>query len=104
MTEGLKEILNIDEACGLLGISAKTFAKILRETDVPGRKIGREWKFSRKALVDWVGEARARDFIDKHKKKIPHGGQELRNLRESELQSRPPITRIVNEKFSVEED
>ena len=65
MTEERKEVLTIDEACRLLGISSRTFAKILREEDIPGRKIGREWKFSRQALIDWVGSAKARDFIGK---------------------------------------
>lgn len=59
-----REVLNIDEAAALLGVSVKTFAKVLREEDVPGRKVGREWKFSRRALVDWVGTAHARAFVD----------------------------------------
>jgi len=58
------EILNIDGAAAFLGVSVKTFSKVLREGDVPGRKVGREWKFSRQALVDWVGSRTARDFLD----------------------------------------
>ena len=61
-----REILNIDEAAAFLGVSVKTFSKVLREEDVPGRKVGREWKFSRQALIDWVGEAQSRDFLDTH--------------------------------------
>ncbi|HTE04683.1 MAG TPA: helix-turn-helix domain-containing protein [Planctomycetota bacterium] len=59
-----QEILNIDGAAAFLGVSVKTFSKVLREGDVPGRKVGREWKFSRQALVDWVGSRTARDFLD----------------------------------------
>jgi excisionase family DNA binding protein len=59
-----KDILNLEEAASLLGISLKTFQKVLREGDIPGRKIGREWKFSRRALIDWVGSSRSRDFRD----------------------------------------
>lgn len=59
-----KEILNIEEAAQLLGVSTKTFAKVLREGEIPGRKIGREWKFSRQALIDWVAQGRSRDFFD----------------------------------------
>ena len=69
MPNNQKEILNVEEACTLLGISAKTFAKILRKGDIPGRKIGREWKFSRKALIDWVGSAQSKDFVKKNKGK-----------------------------------
>ena len=59
-----REILNIDGAAAFLGVSVKTFSKVLREGDVPGRKVGREWKFSRQALIDWVGSRTSREFLD----------------------------------------
>jgi len=58
------EILNLVEAAHFLGVSAKTFQKVLREGDVPGRKVGREWKFSRLALTEWIGRGRSKDFLD----------------------------------------
>ena len=58
------EILNIDGAAAFLGVSVKTFSKVLREGDVPGRKVGREWKFARQALIEWVGSSRSRAFLD----------------------------------------
>lgn len=57
-----REILNIEEAAALLGVSIKTFNKVLHSEDMPARKIGREWKFSRRALIDWVGSGQNRDF------------------------------------------
>ncbi|MCB9898989.1 MAG: helix-turn-helix domain-containing protein [Planctomycetes bacterium] len=54
----------MDGAAALLGVSIKTFSKVLREGDVPGRKVGREWKFSRRALIDWIGQSRSRNFLD----------------------------------------
>ena len=57
-----REILNVDEASALLGVSVKTFTRVLHAEDVPARKIGREWKFSRRALIDWVGSGRSRDY------------------------------------------
>lgn len=62
--EPTKEILNIDEAALLLGVSTKTFAKVLREGEIPGRKIGREWKFARRALIEWVAGGKSQDFFD----------------------------------------
>src|SRR5215813_5768106 len=59
-----REILNIDGAAAFLGVSIKTFSKVLRDGDVPGRKVGREWKFSRQALIDWVSSRTSRDFLD----------------------------------------
>ena len=57
-----REILNIEEAAALLGVSIKTFNKVLHSEDMPARKIGREWKFSRRALIDWVGSGHSGDF------------------------------------------
>ena len=59
-----REILNIDGAAAFLGVSVKTFSKVLRDGDVPGRKVGREWKFSRQALIEWVSSRTSRDFLD----------------------------------------
>src|SRR5688500_14521617 len=56
------DILNIEEAAELLGVSIKTFNKVLHSQDLPARKIGREWKFSRRALIDWVGSGTSSDF------------------------------------------
>jgi excisionase family DNA binding protein len=57
-----RDILNIEEAAELLGVSIKTFNKVLHSQDMPARKIGREWKFSRRALIDWVGSGHSREF------------------------------------------
>jgi excisionase family DNA binding protein len=57
-----RDILNIEEAAALLGVSIKTFNKVLHTQNMPARKIGREWKFSRQALIEWVGSGRSGDF------------------------------------------
>jgi len=57
-----QEVLNIEQAAELLGVSVKTFNKVLHSESLPGRKIGREWKFSRQALIDWIGNGRSDDF------------------------------------------
>lgn len=49
-----KEILTMEDAAELFGVSIKTFIKLLKEEKVPGRKIGREWRFSRQALIAWL--------------------------------------------------
>lgn len=69
-----KEILTMEEAAELFNVSVKTFIKLLKEEKVPARKIGREWRFSRKALIDWLSvgdsqvysssEGEARDFFN----------------------------------------
>ncbi len=57
-----REILTIEEAASFLGVSVKTFNKVLHTQSIPARKIGREWKFSRQALVDWIGSGRSNEF------------------------------------------
>jgi excisionase family DNA binding protein len=57
-----RDILNIDEAAQLLGVSVKTFNKVLHTQSLPARKIGREWKFSRQALIAWIGSGRSDQF------------------------------------------
>jgi len=57
-----RDILNIEGAADLLGVSVKTFNKVLHSENLPARKIGREWKFSRRALIDWVGSGNSMDF------------------------------------------
>jgi excisionase family DNA binding protein len=62
-----REILTIDEAAALLGVSVKTFNKVLHSERIPARKIGREWKFSRQALIDWVGSGDSSAFYNPDK-------------------------------------
>ncbi|MDF1798649.1 MAG: helix-turn-helix domain-containing protein [Planctomycetota bacterium] len=62
-----REILTIDEAAALLGVSVKTFNKVLHSERIPARKIGREWKFSRQALIDWVGSGDSSAFYHPEK-------------------------------------
>ena len=57
-----RDILNIEEAAALLGVSVKTFNKVLHTQSIPARKIGREWKFSRRALIDWIGAGKSDEF------------------------------------------
>lgn len=58
----LGEVLNLEEAAALLGVSTKTLAKALREDALPARKIGREWRFSRATLLQWLGSGVSKDY------------------------------------------
>lgn len=66
-SENLPEILDIEQAAALLGVSLKTFNKVLHHEAVPARKIGREWKFSKAALIEWVGSGRSTDFYREYR-------------------------------------
>ena len=76
MSEGIrKEVLTIEEAAELLGVSVKTFNKVLHSENIPGRKIGRAWKFSRQALIDWIGKGRSDEFYREPRELEPRNGR-----------------------------
>jgi excisionase family DNA binding protein len=56
------EILNLEQAMELFGVSERTMIKLLREENVPARKIGREWRFSKSALLRWLGEGDSANY------------------------------------------
>lgn len=62
MVDENKEILNLDEASTLFQVSTKTLLKILREESIPARKIGREWRFSRTALMQWIASGNSMEY------------------------------------------
>jgi excisionase family DNA binding protein len=62
------DILNIEQAIEFLGVSEKTLIKLLREEHVPARKIGREWRFSRDALIGWLSSGDSIDYINQNER------------------------------------
>ena len=51
-----REILNVDQAAEFLGFHPYTVREKARSGEIPGRKVGREWRFSREALLEWIKE------------------------------------------------
>ena len=47
-------VLTLDEAAELLRVDVKQMRKIAANGEVPGRKVGNEWRFSRDALLNWL--------------------------------------------------
>lgn len=60
------DILNIEQATEFLGVSEKTLIKLLREEHIPARKIGREWRFSRQALIQWLADGDSIQYINQN--------------------------------------
>lgn len=63
-----KEILNLEEACDFLGVGERTLIKMLREEHLPARKIGREWRFSKSALTNWIASGDSYEYTNKEEK------------------------------------
>ena len=53
------EILTISEVAELLKIAEKTVYVLAQRREVPGFKVGGQWRFSRAAINSWI-EARSR--------------------------------------------
>ena len=58
------DILNLEQAVEFLGVREKTLIKLLREEHIPARKIGREWRFSREALMRWLADGDSMSYIN----------------------------------------
>ena len=51
-----KEVLNVEENGEFLGFAPYTIREKARDGEIPGRKIGGEWRFSRRRLLEWIEE------------------------------------------------
>ncbi|MFV0318262.1 MAG: helix-turn-helix domain-containing protein [Microthrixaceae bacterium] len=50
-------VLTGTEAAELLRVSVKTVLRLARKGDIPGRKVGREWRFARADVLAWLSSA-----------------------------------------------
>jgi excisionase family DNA binding protein len=55
------EVLTLAEAGDLLRIEPDQLAKLAASGEVPGRKLGEEWRFTRSALLQWLGNTDEED-------------------------------------------
>lgn len=58
------EVLNLEQAMAFFGVSERTMIKLLREERIPARKIGREWRFHKSALLDWLGQGDSVNYLN----------------------------------------
>ena len=54
--EPQREVLTLLETCALLRISKSTLLELANTKVVPGRKVGREWRFCRSLLLEWLAQ------------------------------------------------
>lgn len=51
---GPQDMMTLNETVELLRLRRNTVADLARRGELPGRKVGAEWRFSRQALLRWV--------------------------------------------------
>src|SRR4051794_15584825 len=54
---GQPEVLRLAEAADLLQVDEDVVVSMAEAGDVPARKLGEDWRFSRVALIDWLGRS-----------------------------------------------
>jgi excisionase family DNA binding protein len=57
--KGDAELLTLAEASALLRLSRNTVYKLCRETSLPARKVGRQWRVRRGDLIRWLARSGA---------------------------------------------
>ena len=58
------DVLNLEQAMEFFCVGERTMIKLLREERIPARKIGRELRFSKTALLDWLGEGDSVNYLN----------------------------------------
>jgi excisionase family DNA binding protein len=54
MEGGEPDVLTAEQLAQLLQVDEKTVRSLAAKAELPGRKIGRHWRFSRQAVLDWL--------------------------------------------------
>ena len=58
-----REILDVEGAAGLLGVSPRTIYTLARKGEIPATRVGREWRFARQNLIAWVANGSQADQL-----------------------------------------
>ena len=53
-----KEWLSVADVCEYMDVSPFVVTRVLRSGDLPGVKIGREWRVARRDFEDWLNAQR----------------------------------------------
>lgn len=51
--------ISLEEAAKYLNIKPVTLRNWIKKTDIPTRKIGKQWKFKRSELDEWVNSGKS---------------------------------------------
>ena len=59
MLENYNEVLKADEVCEILSIGKNTFYKLLNSGDIAGYRVGKNWRITRLALINYINKKTA---------------------------------------------
>jgi excisionase family DNA binding protein len=52
------EVLNTKETAAFLGVHVETVRRLARSGALPSFKVGKDWRFRREVLLQWIEEQR----------------------------------------------
>lgn len=61
MAANRDDIMTMDELAEYLKVSKSTLYKLAVESKLPGQKVGKRWRFHRRAIDDWLRQVERRD-------------------------------------------
>ncbi len=56
MNQQEEMVMTVDEVSEYLRLGKSTIYKLVQDGELPGRKIGGTWRFSREGLEEWLKE------------------------------------------------
>jgi excisionase family DNA binding protein len=51
------EVLTLEQLAELLALEVEATEELAEAGEIPGRKLGEQWRFSRRAILDWLAGA-----------------------------------------------
>jgi excisionase family DNA binding protein len=48
------DVLTVEQAAALLGAEPAAVTELATRGELPGRRLGEEWRFARRAVLDWL--------------------------------------------------
>jgi excisionase family DNA binding protein len=61
MSKQTPDVMTLNEVAEYLRIPRSTVYKLVREGRIPGQKIGRQWRFRRKVVENWLGDTESQE-------------------------------------------
>lgn len=59
------EIMSIEQLADYLKVSRSTLYKLAQDGRLPGQKVGKRWRFHKKAIDDWLAQLSHRKKFEK---------------------------------------
>ncbi|MHA0042817.1 helix-turn-helix domain-containing protein [Deinococcus sp. PEB2-63] len=65
VTTPMDEVLTLEELAAYLKVSETTAYTLVRSGEIPGRKVGREWRFLKARVTHWLMQAGTEEDMNK---------------------------------------